>query len=271
MKEYQEILGLLDYSEESQHRELEEYRTAFAADDQLNAVYFEQMQGNTYDLFKASQHYQSWAQSEYPSLLVLSGYNHYSISAGFSDPNWLSPIAMALIKGLIDQITRPLHAYYVFTLADEPIYRSLSVILLQLLRQRLHILRNPKQSDALDAEFYKLQKCESSDQTAHRYGSPRLDALQSILLHVLSLFDASEMVHLVIDRADRCCNLTKDTDHRKALLKTLVKMVEAACCKLKILVVINGGRWPIETRQDELGQTMEDRVIIHTARQGYVN
>jgi len=51
------------------------------------------------------------------------------------------------------------------------------------------------------------------------------------------------------------------------LLKALVKMVEAARCKLRVLVVINGYQWEVERRQDELGEK-RGRVIVHTAVQG---
>ena len=113
------------------------------------------------------------------------------------------PIVMTMVAELADQANRPLHAYYVFTQADEPIYTPLSVILLQLLQQRMHILRHRAQSEELYSELHELQQRERHDQTHTRYGSSRLDALQNTLLRVLSFFDASETVHLVIDRADR--------------------------------------------------------------------
>ena len=71
-----------------------------------------------------------------------------------------------------------------------------------------------------------------------------------------------------MDRADRTRNGVK-ADHRKAFLKAFVKMVEAARSKLKVLAVISGNNWPVEMHQDELGEKMRDRVIIHTATQEY--
>ena len=95
----------------------------------------------------------------------------------------------------------------------------------------------------------------------------RLLTLHKVALRVVRFFDESETVYVVLDRLDRCCDLKKGVDHRKPFLKALVRMVEAARFKLRVLVVINGYQWRVEQRQDELGEKVKGRVIVHTAEQ----
>ncbi len=96
----------------------------------------------------------------------------------------------------------------------------------------------------------------------------RLSALHKVALRVVGLFEESETVYVILDRLDRCCDLKKRVDHRKPLLKALVRMVEAARCKLRVLVVINGYQWSVEQRRDELEEKAKGRIIVHTAEQG---
>jgi len=204
--------------------------------------------------------------SEQSCLLILSGYNNKSIAR--VDQCWLSPVAMAMITDLSQHASRPIYAYYVFPQPGELLYHAFSVILLQLLQQKSHVLRNKAQCDELRAELYELQKYEQRGKNPTETEDDRLSAFHKVILRVTSFFDESETVHIILDRADRCCDWKKRVDHRKALLKALVKMVEAARCKLRVLVVINGYNWEVEKRQDELGEKIKGRVIVHTAVQG---
>ena len=215
--------------------------------------------------FKACNDYQLWIRSETSRLLVLSGYNHADTR---SDHCWVSPVAMGLISDLPKQATGAAHAYYVFTQEDELVYHCLSIILLQLVRQRCSRLREQSQSDELRVALNKLQNLP--DSTPSRFEYHKVAALQDVILRVMSLFAEADTAYVIIDRADRCCDLRRGIDHRKPLLETLVKMVEAARCRLKVLVVIKGWRWQVEKRKDGLGGTTEHKVIIHTAEQGYI-
>lgn len=182
------------------------------------------------------------------------------------DQCWLSPVAMAMINDLSEDTSRPIHAYYIFPQPGELLYNALSVIFIQLLRQKSHVLTNGTQGDELRAELEKLQKCDNNPKETD---NNKLSAFHRVALRVMSFFNESETVYIILDRADRCCNLKRRHDHRKPLLKELVKMVEAARCKLKVLVVINAHQWRVEARQDELGMKLKERVIIHTEVQGY--
>lgn len=263
--EIQGLLSLSGYSEETQRKELEKYSEALDSDEQLNAPYFEQMRGQRFDSFKACEEYQSWIESEHSCLLILSGRNNETL---FNlDKFWLSPVAMAMIAGF-GLPPSQLMSYYVFPHKGELLYRSFSVILLQLLRQKSQVLRQKSQSNELRAELYELQEHEHGDKTGVKKKDERLSAFQKVALRVIGFFDETETVYVILDRADRCCDW-KELDHRKPLLKVLVKMVEAARCKLRVLVVINGSQWNVEKRRDELGEKIKGRVILYTAEQKY--
>ena len=269
LTEIQRLLSLSDFSDETQSKELNQHREALDSDEELNAVYFEQMRGPGLDIFKASTDYQSWTKSEQPCLLILSGYNNKSIAN--LDQCWLSPVAIDLIRDLRLGSDHPIYAYYVFRPQGELLYRALAVILLQLLRQKSQVLRDKPQSDELRAELYNLGKNDHGDKKAIESEDERLSALQTVALRVVGFFNESETVHVVLDRVDRCCDLKKKVDHRKPLLKALVKMVEAARCKLRVLVVINGHQWSIEQRRDELEEKINGRTIVHRAEQELSN
>lgn len=83
---------------------------------------------------------------------------------------------------------------------------------------------------------------------------------------VIDLYDESETLYIVVDRADRCRDPRK-ADHRKPLLKIFVQMVQAARCKLRILTVINGHSWRVESYRDELGVQMMERFVLCTEEQ----
>ncbi|MCJ1244750.1 hypothetical protein MMC30_001950 [Trapelia coarctata] len=266
LNEVQRLLKPDDYSEEKQQIEWDNHRQAVLSDDQLNAEPFQRMHGPELDSFQGSKDYRSWIQSEHSCLLILSGCNNESIS--HIDHCWLSPIALAGVKDLRQQGSSPIYANYVFPREGKLLYNVLPILLLQLLRQKRHALRDEKQYAELCTELRKLQ--QDKDLT-DKDGVPeydRIDALEKVALRVISFFDKSETVYIIVDRADRCRDVGK-VDHRKALLKAFVKMVEAARSKLKILTVIDGNSWRMESHRDELGERMKERVIAHTAEQRY--
>lgn len=264
--EIQGLLGLSGYSEETQRKELDKYSEALDSDEQLNAPYFEQMRGQRFDSFKACEEYQSWIESEHSCLLILSGKNNETLVD--RDKFWLSPVAMAMIASFGFPPSH-LMAYYVFPFKGELLYRPLSVILLQLLRQKSQVLREKNQYNELRAELDELQEHEYGDKKGMKIKDERLSAFQKVALRVIGFFDESEIVYVILDRADCCCDW-KEFDHRKPLLKVLVKMVEAARCKLRVLVVINGSQWNVEKQRHELGEKIKGRVILYTAEQRYI-
>ena len=230
------------------------------SDEQLNAPYFEQMQGPALESFTASDEYQSWIQAKQSSLLLLSGHNDVSIAG--VDQCWLSPIAVSRIAELVEQTEAPLHAYYLFPQRGALLYQALSVILIQLLQQKSEALRHKARFDELMIALHDLQEEKPSDDR-----DEKLISFNKLLLRVMEFFSPQDEVFIIIDRADRCHDLRNGLNHRKTLLKSLVMMVEAAKCKLKVLVVISGNQWKVEERRDELGVKEAHKVIVHALTQ----
>ncbi|KAH0840518.1 hypothetical protein FOPE_05769 [Fonsecaea pedrosoi] len=274
LTEIQHYLGLSSFSSENHRKQLEQYRRALYNDDHLNAPYFEQMQGKRLEAFRACNDYQYWSTCPHPCLLILSGHNDSSIR--YVDHCWASPVAMTMITDLTNKDNDHIYGYYVFSPRGESLCHAFSVVLLQLLSKRSILLRNKDQCDELRAalnDLRELQATEGKDSHHrhhhhHQHETMKLSTFERVVLRAIDFFGESEQVHIILDRADRCCDLVKGVDHRKSLFKLLVKLVEVARCNLKILAVVNGDQWDIETRKDELGHRIEGRVRMHTAVQG---
>lgn len=258
LNEIQRLLNLFDFSEEEHRKEWDKHSQAVDRDDDLNAEMFQQMRGTELDSFRASGDYHLWRESEQSCLLILSGYNNIGIHQALQC--WLSPVAAATVKDFGQQRIRPLYAYYALPQKGKLLYNVVSVILLQLLRQKSSALRDEQRHAELRTELEKFHQTSMDE-------DDRVLATERVALRVIDFFDASETLYIVVDRADRCRD-PKTFDHRKMLLKVFIKMVEAARCKLRVLTVLNGHNWRVENHRDDLGAKMKERFIVHTAEQG---
>lgn len=234
-------------------------------DESLDTEQFEQMRDDRLVTFERSKDYRTWLESKQACLLILSGYNEPSISD--EDECWLSPIALNLIEHLSRPNGAVIIAYHLLPLRRETlIHHVLPIVLLQLLRQKRQALRDEKEHAELCAELRKYDELSNKKEKDDMIEYTRIATLQKIALRVVNFFEESETVYIIVDRVDRCRDPRK-ADHRKALVKALVRMVEGAKCNLKILAVINGYDWIVEERRDEFGEEKKGRVIIHTERQ----
>ena len=257
LNEVQRLLRLDGFSEEAHRKEWDKHNEAVDKDDDLNAAMLQQMRGSKLDSFKAGEDYQSWANSERSCLLILSGYNNISILE--VNQCWLSPIAAAAVKDFDQQKIDPIYAYFALPQRGKLLYDVVAVILLQLLRRKSGTLRNERRHAELRTELGRFQQTGADE-------DDKVLAMERVALRVIDFFEESESLYIVVDRADRCRD-PKAVDHRKALLRIFVKMVEAARCKLRVLTVIDGHSWSVENHRDELGAKMDDRVIMHTEEQ----
>lgn len=128
-------------------------------------------------------------------------------------------------------------------------------------------MRNGDQHDELCSEIRKFRQYEQLDKSTGKHRDDKVSVVEKIALRVIDLFDHSEVVYVVVDRADRCWDKHK-IKQQKAFLKVLVKMVEAARSILRIVVVIDGCIWSVQQHEDELGNKTKGRLIIHIAHQG---
>ena len=216
------------------------------------------MRGPELDSFRASEDYQLWKESERSCLLILSCYNDISIHQAYQC--WFSPIAAATVKDFGQEEIRPLYAYYALPQNGKLLYDVLSVILLQLLRQKSGALRDEQRHTELRTELGKFHQTGMDE-------NDRVLAMERVTLREIDFFDESETLYIVVDRVDRCRD-PKTVDRHKMLLKNFIKMVEAARCKLRVLTVINGRSWRVESHRDEIGAKMKEGLILHTAEQG---
>ena len=215
------------------------------------------MRGSKFHAFRTDKDYQLWNNSERSCLLVISGYNDDSIALACQC--WASPIAARMVEDFDRQELCPFYAYYAMAQNGKLLHDILSVILLQLLRQKSSALRDEQRYSELRTKLGNLRQVEMNDKG-------RVEAMEKVAVRVVDFFDESETVYIIVDRADRCRDLQK-ADHRKALLKVFVKMVEEARCRLKILVVMDGRSWPVERYRDDVGVKMEERFVVCTATQ----
>ena len=257
LAEVQSFLDLDNFSEEEHREEWNKHAQAVETDDYLNEEYLQQMRGSELHAFRASRDYQSWNNSERSCLLVLSGYNDDSID--YTSQCWASPIAARMVEDFDRQESRPFYAYYAMAQNGKLLHDVLSVILLQLLRQKSSALRDEQRYSELRTGLGNLRQMEMDDME-------KAKAMERVAVRVVDFFDESETVYIVVDRADRCRDLQK-ADHRKTLLRALVRMVEEARCKLKVLVVMDGRSWPVEKFRDDVDVKMAERFILCTAVQ----
>ena len=255
--EVQRFLYLDSFSEEEHRKEWKRHAQAVETDGDLNAEILHQMRGSKFHAFRTDKEYQSWIKSERSCLLVISGYNDDSIALTYQC--WASPIAARTVEDFDRQEFRPFYAYYAMVQNGKLLHDILSVILLQLLRQKSSALRDEQRYSELRTRLSNLRQVDMNDKG-------RVEAMEKVAVRVVAFFDESETVYIVVDRADRCRDLEK-ADHRKMLLKVLVKMVEEARCRLKVLVLMDGRSWPVEEHRDDVGVKMEERFVVYTATQ----
>lgn len=77
-----------------------------------------------------------------------------------------------------------------------------------------------------------------------------LEAMRACMLSLPGLFDANEEITLVLDRVNKCCS-ANELVNGQVLLMQLMKLVMAAPCVLKILVVTSATSWKISPNQRE--------------------
>ncbi|KAF7936397.1 uncharacterized protein EAE98_002616 [Botrytis deweyae] len=218
--------------------------------------YLQHMQGEELRSFKAGFEYQAWKVSEEAQILLLWGYNNNSILQEVEC--WLSPIATSTIHELSQN---GCYLAYDIVIDGKRAHEVLSLILLQLLRFKSDTLNDENQYSELsgDLETYRLFGGEGKH--SNENSEAELNVLQNIAARIIGFFEPSEIVYIVIDRVDRCSR--NPPNHRKALLDALVKMVEAADCKLKVLTVINGYDW--DSRYYDLENRRGKRCVMEQA------
>lgn len=240
------------------------------------------MRGEELESFKGCQEYRQWIESPSASLLVLSAYNNPSLSDD-SGVCWMSRLGLNLIEELrqndetvaIDSDNASDSIIYAFyrvphlwpKLPDD----FFSKLLPQLLRKKPRALRDKKEYNKLRAQ---LDTFYTKPFTTHgvKMADFKADIMKKIALRIISLFDESDTVYIIVDSADyHPIGNRPKLDHRKGLIRLFAEMVQSARAKLRILVVVNGRQWEVQGDEIDFGIEMKDRVIIHRVEQARVD
>lgn len=258
--DFQQAFKLESFSEESLQKTLAARRDALAMESDINSGFLQQLRGPHLDQFISKGVYEQWDASEQPCLLILSGQNFPGL---LSQQCWLSRVAISTIDRVMASAAHC--AYYVLSQQEASLYQVLPSILLQLMAKKRDMLRVEKQRDALRAELHEYRNSEMKVSRMNGYDS-RTNPLHNIARRVVQFFDESETVYIIVDRTDWCCDYV-NYDHRKSLVDSLVQMVNAARCRLKILAVADSSSWSVEEHQDDLRIPKMERVVVHTMHQ----
>ena len=280
-------MNLASFSEKAELKALKAYRFGFENDQEMNDESLQQMRWGELESFKGCPEYRRWIESPSASLLVISAYNHDSIS----DSNtfcWMSPLALDLIDRLrkkdhtvatdgdneseseSESDSDDVYAYQVIPQEGLNLYDDvLPKLLLQLLRRTPYVLKDKREYRELQAQLATFHSPPSETADPDDF---KADIMKKIAMRIIKLFKEFETVYIIVDRVDRC-NMVRPRkiDHRKALIRFLVELVQTARAKLRILAVVDGGSWQLPEDKDDLGIKMDDRVITHRVEQARVS
>lgn len=194
-----------------------------------------------------------WKTSEKSALLLLIGYQEYSI-AMHQHYCWVSPIVIDLVRQ--NENAGSILAYHLLPTKGSTGLRDVVLSLLsQLLPYQATTLRNESVVRNLE------QLYSSMVASAHDW---ELDAaLEKLSLYVINeLFPASAKITLLLDRLDRLD--PRESDDRTALIRILAKVARTAECTVKIFVVASGSDWRFDVGDV---REFEDVVAVRRERQ----
>lgn len=171
---------------------------------------------------------QDW-ESKNPLLLVLFGSNEAGLNT--VSHSWLSPVAIDLIKDLIEK--NHTVAYDVCT-RSSTLVGILSRLIFQLLEKNPSVVRKGNDLHNIETQL-------------SRKGADRVKSLLKALSRVISLHN--EQVFIVVDRPDLC-----EEESPAEYIRAMFSLVEDAASSLKIVLVQRSEMWDVEK---ELGKDMK--------------
>jgi hypothetical protein len=202
------------------------------------------------DMLEEEGCYKHWTKYDKSCLLMMSGKNHSILDD--TTLCWLSPIAISIVEKLRGSGEAKV-AYYCCQTArrqvgDPPTFQeTLSSIIAQVLRWNPRILRT---------KYEEFTRCVNNAQWKHQH---RGIEARFTLLKILLDLSGPGTVYIVLDRVDRCSGA------RPLFLEGLASLVKEDGCIVKILVVIDSGRWQkrdmdIENLEKGLGRRFVKRL-----------
>ncbi|KAK3329967.1 hypothetical protein B0H66DRAFT_635071 [Apodospora peruviana] len=259
------LLGLQAVSERAKVAQFEAHRRNVAVEFEQSDCCFETTLAQRLRAIEEDRDYKDWLESPRSQLLVLEGRNEV-IEASHC---WASAVALNLIAKLADAApsSNP-YAFYLLGLRDreESSLDVLSNLILQLLSLKTEAPRDRAQFSELRAELEEYARMGQPSHLATHYSAHRLkEKLQEIALRAVNLFSEETTVWIILDRVDHCRvvpELRQNSRRRdgRALLQSMVHLVEKAAVTIKVLAVINRVDWHAD--RDDLEAKQEESVII---------
>ena len=265
LKEIRQILGFEDFVLSKELLQLEDRRQNIRAEFRQYSSPGKKNVESRLDEVENDKAYVSWQSSPHSQVLVLVGRNQ----SQHGPHCWLSPIAIRWINTLIQRPESEKEPFAFCMLAvkgDVTFGNTLSTIAYRLLSQHWSILTNKTARNEIQTTARKYMELAPGEVTKEHQ---RL--LRAMLFATLSMFKPGTTIWVVLDRLDQCrCATSTRNAHRKAVLKTLVSLVEdkELEVKLRVLVVVNCLDWNVEeeTRGD-FEKSEGDHIVIQTIPQ----
>lgn len=185
--------------------------------------------------FQQDPKLRSWTESR-SMLLLLYGRNEPSRES--TRHSWLSSVAMEMTKSLLE--SKSAIAFLDCT-ESSTLEEGLSRFILQLLQRDPKLLRLSDDYEYLDTNISKAQDRNQDNR------DERIKALGHALVRVINLH--RDTVYIIVNRPDKCIS---DEESCSQHLSMLLKLVQEAKSKLKVLVVVKSESWNYNRRRLEL-------------------
>ncbi|KAI1500935.1 hypothetical protein F5X99DRAFT_384417 [Biscogniauxia marginata] len=261
--EFQELLGLPDWTPGSHRLDLEHYLQHLNSERNTESI-FEQMRTGSIERFRREPEFVEWEQPGQSAVLLLIGANNSAIADG-KKHCWVSPFALDLDARLSRNASAP-HATYVFPppSANTSVYTALPIVLVQLLTiLKSKLAAGDEKRGALSAAVKAYAALEApQDDDEDFYGGEKVTALGVLTTQVFRMFEAGETVYVILDRVDQC--LERDQYDLMEILKDLLLQVE---CVVKILMVADRVSWQVAQNAVKLPSSVFKQKVM---RQEYL-
>lgn len=195
----------------------------------------------TWEILEEDEEFDQWYKRMDPGLLLLSGYNWQGFS--HTTLSWLSQAATLLAQRLRSEgeVTASVFCQRTLAMADssrKSIIHVLGDLIYQLATYRPRFLRSHW------VELHSMITCEQWNSEDE---GDILEAAECAFTKLLSAFSPEDTVYLVLDRIDQCCHQQSEAGSQVPLaLLLLLRVVKAAPCKVKILIVVAPVRSPLQ-------------------------
>ena len=232
-KRQQMLKHYLGLTEKGIHTDIDQYQGALSrafANDMINPSLLPRRHLQmTPELLSTETAYDKWKTTSKSCVLLLCGTTPPEVLMNRSTHSWLSAGAVFVAKSLL--IDGQTVAFYSCHPEDHSEEVGIKDIIANLIAQILSHHPDSLKSTSSDFELL-LAKMKTEERIA--------TAVQP-LKEVLRSQEKNSVIHIVLDRFDRCNN-----EKRIEIIRALLEAMEEAVCVVKILITIDPMFWPLE-------------------------